>query len=613
MELNEERRRKLAWLRKHQPERYKEILDVLFEVERRAKRAEYERSFLAFVRRFWSEVDPAELRLAWFHETLIEHLEAVCHGEIRSLLCNLPPRVGKSLIVSVLYPSWIWARASVAPQSGPQISFLAISYSAALAETFAVKMRRLVFGHAYQALWGERVKMLPDQLSRADFGNSAGGMRLSNSLEAGLLGKGADCHLVDDPHSVSGAESDAERLTTLRAFSESLPTQVSNPQTAARIMVCQRTHEDDASNLVLETWPDVVHLMFPARYEINRHCPQDKRTYEGELLFPEIWDEASLRRVELGLEGLSKGEAGLSSYAASAQLAQAPVPRGGGVIRREDWKVWPETPPQAADVKRDRDGRFLVELPPVSFVLVSCDTAYSEKDSADFSAVVVLGVWSRRREEVTRASPWYSTRWGAPDLEEEARRLEDAEEQARVILMEGFVTRAPLNDLTPGRDGKPRGLCQRLIDVCRRRRADRLVLENANRAQDTMREIQRQIGHNQIMIELFEPSEHGSKLNRMMSCQSLFANGLVYSPANLVRTPDGGVELTEFKWVEEIVAQCQRCPRGKQDLCDATSMGLIWLRKFGFLQLQPEFIQSELDRRAWKPKPFNVARSYGVA
>ena len=145
-------------------------------------------------------------------------------------------------------------------------------------------------------------------------------------------------------------------------------------------------------------------------------------------------------------------------------------------------------------MKRGRDGQLLVELPPVSFVIVSCDTAYSEKDSADFSAVVVLGVWSRRREEITRASPWYGTRWGAPDLEEEAKRLEDAQEQARVILMEGFVTRAPLNDLTPGRDGKPRGLCQRLIDVCRRRKADRLVLENANRAQDTIAKYSARLG-----------------------------------------------------------------------------------------------------------------------
>ena len=35
----------------------------------------------------------------------------------------------------------------------------------------------------------------------------------------------------------------------------------------------------DPTNLALETWTDVVHLMFPARFEVNRCCPQDKRTY----------------------------------------------------------------------------------------------------------------------------------------------------------------------------------------------------------------------------------------------------------------------------------------------------------------------------------------------
>jgi hypothetical protein len=274
--LSAKRLRQLDVVRVIDPRGYREIVNVIFEAERREKRALYERSFRAFVERFWVEVDPAVLRLAWFHDCLIEHLQAVCNGELRSLLCNLPPRVGKSLLVSVLYPSWIWCRGERAPQSGPQVSFLCVSYSAALAESFAIKARRLIFGHAFQGLWGDRVRMLTDQSTRAEFGNSAGGVRLSNSLEAGLLGKGADCILVDDPHSVSGAESDAERLSTLRAFGESLSTRLTNPQTAARIMVCQRTHEDDASNLVLETWPDVKHLMFPARFEVNRCCPEDK-------------------------------------------------------------------------------------------------------------------------------------------------------------------------------------------------------------------------------------------------------------------------------------------------------------------------------------------------
>jgi hypothetical protein len=31
------------------------------------------------------------------------------------------------------------------------------------------------------------------------------------------------------------------------------------------------------------------------------------------------------------------------------------------------------------------------------------------------------------------------------------------------------------------------------------------------------------------------------------------------------------------------------------------------------LELQHEFIRHELERRAWKPKPLNIGKMYGVA
>jgi hypothetical protein len=204
-----------------------------------------------------------------------------------------------------------------------------VSYSATLAEELAVKMRRLVFGSWFQGLWGSRVRPVIDQASRANFANTRGGARISSSIESGLLGRGAECHLYDDLMTVKEADSDLERQSILRAFSEGLPTRLNNPTTAARILVGQRVSEDDPTNLALETWTDVVHLMFPARFEVNRCCPQDKRTYEGELLWPEVWPEVELRKVELGLSALEKGQNVLSSFAAQAQLQQAPVPRGG--------------------------------------------------------------------------------------------------------------------------------------------------------------------------------------------------------------------------------------------------------------------------------------------
>jgi len=281
--------------------------------------------------------------------------------------------------------------------------------------------------------------------------------------------------------------------------------------------------------------------MFPARFKVNLCCPQDRRTYEGELLWPEVWPEQELRKVELGLSALEKGKSVLSSFAASAQLQQAPVPRGGGVIPREAWKIWPEKTPEPHEIKRTPTGEYMIALPEVSYVLVSVDTAFSEKETADFSACVVLGIWSRRREEISRAGAWFGDRWGgAIDPAEEASKIveEGGEEQPRAVLMEAWQTRASLNDATKDARGKPIGLVQRLLDTCRRRHANLILIENANRGQDVMRELRRQMHSHEFDVVLFEPSKHGSKLNRMHSVSPLFSSGLVYSPANLIKTFD---------------------------------------------------------------------------
>jgi len=122
-----ELRRQLAWLRRTNPEAYQNALATIFEKERRTQRAEYERSFLEFVKRAWQEVDPKPLSISWFLECICEHLQLIADGELRSLILNAPPRTGKSLLVSVLYPSWVWCRGGglVGPQSGAQVSLCA--------------------------------------------------------------------------------------------------------------------------------------------------------------------------------------------------------------------------------------------------------------------------------------------------------------------------------------------------------------------------------------------------------------------------------------------------------------------------------------------------------
>jgi predicted phage terminase large subunit-like protein len=339
---------------------------LLFEFARRRERRECEGSLLAFLARAWREFDPSPFIFNWHHKVLCEELEALARGEIRDSVINIPPRTGKTNIISVAFPAWLWVQPEErqAPLMGPHVRFLCVSYGSTLAEVAAVKMRRLVMGPWYQAHWGKRVQIRADQAGRSDFGNTAGGERISNSIEGGILGRGGDIQIIDDPHKVDGAESDVERDRTLRALAEGLTTRITDPRIAARVLVMQRLHSDDATNHALERWPDPSHVMLPMRFDPERATEADPRNEPGELLWPEVWDEESVLREEREL----------GSYGAAGQLQQMPVPRGGGIILEEWWQFWP-------------DGDF----PPFGTCVAALDTAYKLKEESDYNA---LTVWS---------------------------------------------------------------------------------------------------------------------------------------------------------------------------------------------------------------------------
>ena len=67
-----------------------------------------ERSLADFVRQAWPVLEPKTPYLEnWHHGLLIEALEAVAAGELRSLLINIQPRFGKSLLAS-FFAAWVW-------------------------------------------------------------------------------------------------------------------------------------------------------------------------------------------------------------------------------------------------------------------------------------------------------------------------------------------------------------------------------------------------------------------------------------------------------------------------------------------------------------------------
>jgi hypothetical protein len=145
----------------------------LLEIER----VECESSLYTFVQKAWRYVDPSPFVHGWPLEAMCEHLEAVVDGDIRKLLINIPPRCGKSSIVSVCFPAWVWTQREDTPTSGPQVPLLHASYAMSLAMRDSVKTRRLIESPWYQRLWGERFHLVGDQNTKGRFQNDKRGER----------------------------------------------------------------------------------------------------------------------------------------------------------------------------------------------------------------------------------------------------------------------------------------------------------------------------------------------------------------------------------------------------------------------------------------------------
>jgi hypothetical protein len=317
-----------------------------------------EGSLIDFVEAAWPSIDSAKYLSNWAIDGLCEHLQAVTEGKIPRLLVNFPPRCSKTLVTSICWPAWVWARRERSFVSGSSVRFLCGSYSHGLSLRNSNQTRRLLLSPWYQTRWGQRFRLRDDQNTKIQFDNEAGGSRLATSVGGTLLGVGGDVIVIDDPHNVESAESEAERAQALRWWSELSTTRLNDPKQAAIVVIMQRLHESDVSGAILSSGEDWEHFCVPMEFDWQRCCVtslgwMDPRGVDdtGEplvVLGPNgermARDDAALRVLDnerqgqlmwpqrFGITEVSKLKSGLGPYATSGRLQQAPAPRGGGIF-----------------------------------------------------------------------------------------------------------------------------------------------------------------------------------------------------------------------------------------------------------------------------------------
>jgi predicted phage terminase large subunit-like protein len=277
------------------------------------------------------------------HLHVLKKLNEVTSGDCRRLMIFMPPRHGKSELVTMRYVAWRIA-------NDPSLNVILGSYNQKLANRFSRRIKQMV---------GEYCEIAADRRAVDEWETTSRGGVKAVGVGAGITGFGGKLVVIDDPvKSRSHAESVVRRDALWEWFTDDIYTRLEPNSTV--IIIQTRWHEDDLAGRLLkdlfetnDRW-DVIDL--PALARENEDDPLGRST--GEALWPERFDEDSL----------AEKKRLMGSYSFASLYQQEPMPRSGGLFKRE-WFT-----------------RFVNAAPSNLRWARGYDLAVSTKDSADYTA-----------------------------------------------------------------------------------------------------------------------------------------------------------------------------------------------------------------------------------
>ena len=168
-------------------------------------------------------------------DLLCEKLEAVERGELLRLMVFMPPRHGKSEVVSKKFPAWYLGR-------NPDKEIIISSYSADLAYDFS-RIARNTFREWGPKLWGLNLADDSSAVGRWGIQGHRGGL-VAAGVGGPITGRGAHVAIIDDPFkNYEEAASETIRQKVLNWYKSTLRTRLAPG--GAIVLVMTRWHEKD--------------------------------------------------------------------------------------------------------------------------------------------------------------------------------------------------------------------------------------------------------------------------------------------------------------------------------------------------------------------------------
>ena len=448
-----------------------------------------EKSFIPFVRHVWPDFVSG-----YHHKKIAKKFEDIRDGKIKRLIVNMPPRHTKSEFASFLFPSWLVG-------NKPTLKIIQTTHNTELAVRFGRKMKNLIDSQVYQQVFDE-VAISADSKAAGRWETNKGGEYFAAGVGSSITGRGADLLIIDDPHSEQDALSET-------AFDNAYEWYTSGPR--------QRLQPGGAIVIVMTRWSvkDLTGRLIDAQAKEPKADQWELIEFPAILpsnkpIWPEYWD----------IDSLTATKASLTEQKWQAQWQQNPTAEEGSILKREWWQIWEED-----------------EVPDLIHVIQSYDTAFSKKETADYSAITTWGVFHESDD-------------AAPNL----------------ILLDAVKDRLEFPEL--------RKVAKEQYDYWK---PESVIVEAKASGLPLTYEL-RKMG---IPVINYTPSKGNDKHARVNAVSPLFESGQIWAP--------------DEKFAEEVIEECASFPYGDHDdLVDSMTQAVMRFRQGGFVS-HPEDERDEVS------------------
>lgn len=283
-------------------------------------------------------------------DKLNEALMRVADKEITRLMVFMPPRHGKSELISKYFPAWYLG-------THPDHRVILSSYEADFAASWGEKARDIL--NQYKNVYGVELNVRNSARNRWNLSSHNGGM-VTAGVGGPLSGKGADLFIIDDPIKNSEQANSPTIREKHKDWYRSTAFTRLEPDGCV-VIVHTRWHEDD-----LGGW-------LQAESDEDWEILKLKAIDDGKPLWPDRFSLDDLLRIKKEL----------GSYWFSAMYQQDPQPEEGGLLKRS-WLQYYDP----------NDPFFTKSLftPHAGITYTGWDLAISEKESADYTVSCTVTV-----------------------------------------------------------------------------------------------------------------------------------------------------------------------------------------------------------------------------